>query len=149
MRDSGSCHVFNNLYKQVAVSGLFTKVIPMFRSQSEQLQRGPDRWCTSPRILVQSAEWLGFAGAFLAAAKALSRSLDKASVATLRTRDCLCSAADLVEPLEMGATSHSARTMDHRAGQSSDEEVKSGFQEMSAVAFRRVDSRTSQGGADR
>ena len=61
----------------------------------------------------------GTGGAFLAAARARPRSLDWASVVTLRARDCLCSAADLVVPLEMGPPSHSVRTMDHRAGQSS------------------------------
>ena len=57
--------------------------------------------------------------------------------ATLRTRDCLCSAADLVATrAKWRATSHSARTMDHKAGQSSDQKRSSrGFQEMRAVAL--------------
>ena len=57
--------------------------------------------------------------AFLAAARARPRSPDRARVATLRTRHSLCSAADLREELETGATSHSARNIAQRAGQSS------------------------------
>ena len=71
------------------------------------------------RKMCEAAVWAASAGctggAFLVAARAWLRSLVRAGVATLRTRDCLCSAADLVVPLEMRATPHSARTMDHRA----------------------------------
>ena len=35
MRDSSSCNVGNNLCKHFAVSGLFTKVVPMFRSHAK------------------------------------------------------------------------------------------------------------------
>ena len=35
MRDSGSCDAGNNLYQQVTVSSLFSKVAPMLRARAE------------------------------------------------------------------------------------------------------------------
>ena len=67
----------------------------------------------------------GTGGAFLAAARARPRSPDRASVATLQTRNCLCWAADCVVPREVVVTSHPARTRDHRAGQSSNQKRSS------------------------
>ena len=152
MRDSGSGNMRDDLCKQVAVSSLFTKVIPMLRSHAEG-SRFPEPWYafesswdelsslgqedvrngrlgSDCRVQISGYKLViscticgvtGTGGAFSAPAKARPRSHDRAHVATLRTRDCLCPAADLVAPLEMGATSHSARAMDHMAGQSSNQ----------------------------
>ena len=67
----------------------------------------------------------GIGGVFLAAARARPRALVQAVAATLQERDCLCSAPDLVVPREIGVTSHSARPIDHRDGQSSDQKRSS------------------------
>ena len=63
----------------------------------------------------------GTCGAFVAAAKAQPFPPDLASVTTLRTRACVRSVVDLAAPRDSGATSHSARTMAHNVGHSSDQ----------------------------
>ena len=67
----------------------------------------------------------GTGGAFRAAASARSFSPARANVATLRTLVSICSAFDFKRAGTTDATSQSARTRSHRAGQSSDQKRSS------------------------
>ena len=88
----------------------------------------------------------GNGGAFLAAASARPRSPDRASAATLRTRACMCSAADLVVPREMKVTSLSTHHGHQIGPVFRPEEVQPRFHQVSTVAVRGVDGGSSKEG---